>query len=226
LRIRREEELPIYERLGDDESRAVAIGQIADSLRARGELDEALRVRREEQLPLYERLGDLGARATTLGSIADILTEKGDLVAARALQEERLAMFRRLFDNAENAPGKWKVALPQSDVAGVAPALWKLAQLDLAEGKLDDAVPRLIEAHDIEMSLGRVEAISAIGMELARVLAARAKTARAGDLLRRIAETLRELGADQEAQEAEHLLHELSTDPLAPSAAVTREGST
>ncbi len=57
LRIRREEELPVYERLGDVRAKAVTMGQIADVLQARGDLDEALRIRREEQLPVYERLG-------------------------------------------------------------------------------------------------------------------------------------------------------------------------
>ncbi|MDS4026097.1 MAG: hypothetical protein RKO25_03765, partial [Candidatus Contendobacter sp.] len=55
LRIRREEELPVYERLGDVRLRAVTLGYIADVLQARGELDEALRIRREEELPVYER---------------------------------------------------------------------------------------------------------------------------------------------------------------------------
>ena len=59
LRIRREEELPVYEKLGDVRSRAVTMGKVADILEARGELDEALRIRREEQLPVYEKLGDV-----------------------------------------------------------------------------------------------------------------------------------------------------------------------
>jgi hypothetical protein len=49
LRIRREEQLPVYERLGDVRSRAVTMGKVADILAARGELDEALRIRREEE---------------------------------------------------------------------------------------------------------------------------------------------------------------------------------
>ena len=73
LRIRREEELPVYERLGDVRSRAVTMGKIADVLQARGEIDEALRIRREEQLPVYERLGDVRSRAVTMGQIADVL---------------------------------------------------------------------------------------------------------------------------------------------------------
>ena len=59
LRIRREQELPVYERLGDVRSVAVTHGKIADVLQDRGELDEALRIRREEELPVYERLGDV-----------------------------------------------------------------------------------------------------------------------------------------------------------------------
>ncbi|HEX7836388.1 MAG TPA: NB-ARC domain-containing protein, partial [Kofleriaceae bacterium] len=47
LRIRREEELPVYERLGDVRARAITLGQIADVLAARGELDVALAMWRE-----------------------------------------------------------------------------------------------------------------------------------------------------------------------------------
>ena len=57
LRIRREQELPVYERIGDVRERATAMGKIADIHQVRGELDEALRIRREEELPIYERLG-------------------------------------------------------------------------------------------------------------------------------------------------------------------------
>jgi len=51
LRIRREEELPVYERLGDIREHAVTMGKIADILFTRGELDEALRIRRRKSCP-------------------------------------------------------------------------------------------------------------------------------------------------------------------------------
>jgi tetratricopeptide (TPR) repeat protein len=51
--------------------RAIAMGQIADVLEDRGELDEALRIRREEELPVYEQLSDVRERAVTMGKIAD-----------------------------------------------------------------------------------------------------------------------------------------------------------
>src|SRR5258706_2134667 len=77
-RIRREEELPVYERLGDVRSRAVAMGRIADILVSRGHLDEAFRIRREGTLPVYERLSAVSARASTIGRIADTLVIRGN----------------------------------------------------------------------------------------------------------------------------------------------------
>ena len=53
LRIRKEEELPVYERLGDVRSKAVTMGQIADILQARGQLDEALRILSDEVRPAF-----------------------------------------------------------------------------------------------------------------------------------------------------------------------------
>ena len=67
LRIRREEALPVFERLGDVRSRAVMIGKVADILQARGELEEALRSLRDEVLPAFERLGDVRSRAVKIG---------------------------------------------------------------------------------------------------------------------------------------------------------------
>jgi len=104
LRIRREEQLPVFEQLGDMRSRAITLGKIADILQMRGELDEALRIRREEELPVYERLGDVRSRAVTLGQIADILQARGELdEALRIRREEQLPVFERLGDIRERA---------------------------------------------------------------------------------------------------------------------------
>ena len=45
LRIRREEQIPVFERFGDVRSLAITRGKIADIVQARGDLDEALRIR-------------------------------------------------------------------------------------------------------------------------------------------------------------------------------------
>ena len=99
LRIRREEQLPVYEHLGDMHSRAVTMGYIADILQQRGESEEALRIRREEELPVYERLGDVRSRAVTMGQIADILQQRGESdEALRIRREEELPVYERLGD--------------------------------------------------------------------------------------------------------------------------------
>ena len=59
LRIRTEEELPVFDRLGDVREKAVTMGKIADIYYRRGDLDDALRIRTEEQLPVFDRLGDV-----------------------------------------------------------------------------------------------------------------------------------------------------------------------
>ncbi|MCY1018173.1 metallophosphoesterase [Pyxidicoccus sp. MSG2] len=124
LRIRREEELPVYERLGDVRSRAVTLGQVADILQDRGQLDEALRIRREEEIPVYERLGDVRARAVTLGKVADIIQDRGQLdEALRIRREEQLPVFERL-----------------SDVRARAVTLGKVADILQARGQLDEAL--------------------------------------------------------------------------------------
>ena len=99
LKIRYEEELPVYNRLGDAGLRALAMGKIADILQARGQLGEALKIRNEEQLPVYMRLGDMRSRAVTMGRIADILQARGQLdEALRIRNEEELPVYERLGD--------------------------------------------------------------------------------------------------------------------------------
>ena len=99
LRIRREIQLPAFERLGDTRSAAVTWGSIADIAYQRGELDQALRIRREIQLPAFERLGDTRSAAITWGSIADIADDRGDYdEALRIRREIELPVYERLGD--------------------------------------------------------------------------------------------------------------------------------
>ncbi|MGH8583438.1 MAG: tetratricopeptide repeat protein [Gammaproteobacteria bacterium] len=77
LRIRNEEQLPVYERLGDVRSKAVTQGKIAGILEDRGQLDEALRIRKEEELPVYERLGDVRELIVGRVNLAMVLLRRG-----------------------------------------------------------------------------------------------------------------------------------------------------
>ena len=99
LRIYREVELPVYERLGDTRSAAVTWGDIADIAYQRGDYEEALRIRREVELPVYEHLGDTRSAALTWGQIADIAHQRGDYEEAlRIRREVELPAFERLGD--------------------------------------------------------------------------------------------------------------------------------
>ncbi|NZD45548.1 metallophosphoesterase [Sphaerotilus sulfidivorans] len=112
LRIRREEALPVYEKLGDVRERAVTMGKIADVLQARGELEEALRIRREEELPVYEKLGDVRSRAVTMGKIADVLQARGELEEAlRIRREEALPVYEKLGDVRSLLVGRTNLAI-------------------------------------------------------------------------------------------------------------------
>jgi len=93
LRIRREEEIPVYEKLGDVRERAITMGQIADVLQARGNLDEALRIVRDEALAPLDRLGDRNATSARL-HLARLLLKRGsgrDRSEAREVLDHALA---------------------------------------------------------------------------------------------------------------------------------------
>ena len=81
----------MYEKLGDVRSRAVTMGKIADILKARGDLDEALRIRKEEQLPVYEKLGDVRERLITEAQLGQLYVLKGEPERARGLWLKALA---------------------------------------------------------------------------------------------------------------------------------------
>ena len=158
LRIRQEEELPVYERLGDVRSRAVTLGRVADMLQRRGQFDEALRIRQEEELPVYERLGDVRSRAVTLGKIADILQARGQLdEALRIRQEEQLPVFERL-----------------GDMRSRAITLGRIADILQGRGQLDEAL-RIRQRDELPVfeALGDVRERSITMAKIAGVLTER-----------------------------------------------------
>lgn len=82
-------------------ARAQAV--IADCLKQRGKLDEALQLRTKEILPALDEMGDEMERAINFGRIADILQLQGDTnEALRIRYEEQLPVFDRL----ENTRGR------------------------------------------------------------------------------------------------------------------------
>jgi tetratricopeptide (TPR) repeat protein len=66
-----QERLVVYEASGEKRARAVALGQIAELLADKGEVDQALKLH-QERLAIVEALGDPDSIAHTLWSIAKI----------------------------------------------------------------------------------------------------------------------------------------------------------
>jgi tetratricopeptide (TPR) repeat protein len=111
LRIRRDELLPIFQKLGDIRGRAITMGNIADIYYDRGDLDNALRIRRDEELPVFQELGDIREWAITISKIADIYYARGDLNEAfRIRRDELLPVFQKLGDLREHAITMSKIA--------------------------------------------------------------------------------------------------------------------
>ena len=158
LRIRVEEQLPVYSRLGDVRSLAVTQGNIADILFSRGDLDEALRIRVEEQLPVYSRLGDVRSLAVTHGNIADILYRRGDLdEALRIRREEEMPVYSRL-----------------GDVRSLAVTQCQIADILYWRGDLDEALRiRVEEQLPVYSRLGDVRSLAVTQGQIADILFSR-----------------------------------------------------
>lgn len=230
LKIYRDEELPVYDRLGDVRARAVTMGQIADIHFARGEIDEALRIRREEQLPVYERLRDERALAITIGKIADIHVSRGEFdEALRIYRDEALPIFERTGEvrsrvvvmsrvghiladkgDIEAAINMLEECLvisrDQKDLDGVASSLWELACIELSQGNMGDAVPRVLEAYALVERMGRAEGIAAIGSVHGQLLIAAGMRHEGLAVLERSVEELVKLGRDGDAEHLRTLI--------------------
>ena len=186
----------LFDQAGFEREAVVVRGDIADVFYRRGELDEALRIRREEELPVFERLGDVRERAVTWGNIADVLFARGELdEALRIRREEQLPVFERL-----------------GDVDGVAAALWGLAQIDLARGDIEAAAPRIAEAWQLLVQLGRADGIAVVGGIYGELLIAGEQRDAGIEVLRMSSEAYRKHGRHSEADEIAARVREI-TDP-------------
>jgi tetratricopeptide (TPR) repeat protein len=106
LRIRQEEQLPVYERLGDVRERAVTMGKIADILQHRGETDEALRIHVEDRLPVAQRMQDQHSLAHIRLCCAQIRLSRGGLQQGEGqLIYDELAESFMLFQRLQRVDG-------------------------------------------------------------------------------------------------------------------------
>jgi tetratricopeptide (TPR) repeat protein len=220
LRIRREVELPAYERLGDTRETAIAWGNIADIAYQRGDYDEALRIRREVELPVYERLGDTQSAAVTWGQIADIAYQRGDYdEALRIRREVELPVYERLGDTRSTAVAWGKIAdiaslrgdydealrirrevqLPVyerlGDTRGAAIAWGKIADIAYQRGDYDEAlrIRREVELPVYER-LGDTQSAAITWGQIADIAYQRGDYDQAAELQHRRLEVNRQLG--------------------------------
>ncbi|MEO1018355.1 MAG: hypothetical protein AAFY56_11760, partial [Pseudomonadota bacterium] len=111
LAIRKDLELPVYQRLGNEYEIAVTKGKIASILVHHGKHEEALCLRQDEQLPVFERLGNVRSVATTQCAIAEIFADRCDYDSAlRVLQDDTLPIFHELGDASSFAATQSKIS--------------------------------------------------------------------------------------------------------------------
>ena len=150
LRIRREEELPVYERLGDVRERAVTMGKIADILSQRGETDEALRIHTEERLPTALATGDVDSIAHIRLSCAQIRLDRDGLAKGEAQRiGDELAESFMIYQKLQHA-------------AGIAAAGWLLGQLLAMTGHPEDALAVLDQSAIAFERLRQDEGVAAV----------------------------------------------------------------
>lgn len=123
LRVRREEQLPVFERLGDLHGQAVSNGKIADILIIQGNIEEALRLLTEIAIPLVQRVGAIRDLAVFQGRVADILFAHGQPDNALKSYQKVQQIFDRL-----------------DDVRHKAVAAGKVAKIHYLRGELDEAL--------------------------------------------------------------------------------------
>ena len=179
IRIRREEELPVYEGLGDMRLYALTKGEIADALTWRGDFADALRIRQDEELPIYEELGLERLAAVTKGRIADLLFEQGRFEEAfRIRQDEVLPWFEQA-----------------SDAHSRAVTLGRMADMHMAQGQVDEALRiRRDEELPVYGELGDRRSHAATQAQVADILISRGELDEALAILKEALPVFEDLG--------------------------------
>jgi len=149
LRIRTQEELPVYERLGDVREKAVTQGKIADILQARGELDEALALH-EQRLPIAEHLGDIDSIAHIKFSTAYLRLQRGD---------HNTEGIQQIYEDLSEA-FEISLKLGRPDFIGVIGQL--LAQVLAMGGRKADALKVLQHATEAFEKLGNAQRLAQV----------------------------------------------------------------
>ncbi len=95
------------------------------------------------------------------------------------------------------------------DQDGIAAALWDIAQIELQQGRIPAAAPRIAEAYEIFTRIGRLEGIAVIGAAHGQNLAVSGQKEQGLAVLRTSLEGFRKLGRHEAAQKVEKLISQI-----------------
>jgi len=181
----------LYEAIGNKQSLAITLGDIARIRTVKGEVDAALQLHQEE-IAIYEALGDRRSWAMALGDIARIRAAKGELDAALQLYQERLGIFEAIGDKRSRASTlcdiarireakgdmdqalqlhqeNLKICRELGDKRGEAVAMGDIARIRADKGEVDAALQLHQERLGIYEALGDLEGKANAIWRIARI---------------------------------------------------------
>lgn len=121
IRIVTEQELPVYQKLGDSHSACIAMASIADILAAQGKFDAALKLLQQDVLPVLSKIGDMYSLAAIQSKIADILFASGDATQALAIYQTAVLPLQLKLKHLPN------IAHTQQQIAAIKQSLAQAA---------------------------------------------------------------------------------------------------
>jgi tetratricopeptide (TPR) repeat protein len=138
-------------------------------------------------------LGEKRARAITLGDIARLLAAKGDVDQALKLHQEKLAIVEALGD-------------PDS----IAHTLWSVAQIELRQQHFEQAFEHLAASYDINLKLGRLDAICSVGQDFGQLLCVAGDREKGLAVLERSRDGFVKLGRPENSSYVQSIINEIS----------------
>ena len=211
-----QEQLEVYERLGDVQARAVTLGEIARPAGPQGRGGRSVAAASGASWKSTNAWGRCEHGRRPWGILPACGPDKGEVEEALRLHQEELEVCERLGDVQARAVTLGDIArlrahkgevdeallLQQERLAinqnlgsldGQAATLWDIAQIEFNRGDGEKAAPRVIEAYQIVDRLDRLDGICVIGVALGQLLIAAGERDRGLAVLRRSEQGYRRL---------------------------------
>ena len=175
----------------DSEDLAAALLAQGRRLVKEGKPDEAEALFRQAQEALTGN-EFLRERAICLGDIARIQVAKGQVEEAMKLHQERLGIFEQLGDLSEKAQ-----------------TLWSMSQIEIKQQQWKMAFEHLAESYQINQTLGRLDGICWVGLDLGQMLCAAGQQEEGLKILQRSLDGFKTLGQEQYVQHVQAIIDQI-----------------